>query len=137
MKQRRTILQLAMVVGMMLLMSITAMAWDGDPYAGLVNTTTTVKFNNIGWYVIADNSTAVDAGTVTLLAKDPIGASKFHDSRNVYSSSTAKGYLDELMETVLDACEHTELITLADASQAELFESCGFRRSKALADKQG
>ena len=115
MKQRRTILQLAMVVGMMLLMSITAMAWDGDPYAGLVNTTTTVKFNNIGWYVIADNSTAVDAGTVTLLAKDPIGASKFHDSRNVYSSSTVKGYLDELITgtgsfaVVADAIASTDL----------------------------
>ena len=44
------------------------------------------------------------------------------------SEDRRSGYLDELMETVLDACDHTELITLADASQEELFERYGFRR---------
>ena len=58
-----------------------------------------VKFNNIGWYIIEDDSTAVDAGTVTLFAKDPIGESCFNQSvrdGNKYSTSKVKGYLDGL-----------------------------------------
>ena len=65
-------------------------------YADFVNTTNTVKFNDIDWYIIADDSTDADTGTITLLAKDPIGASKFNDNTkdNLYSSSTVKTYLD-------------------------------------------
>ncbi len=36
--------------------------------------------------------------------------------------------MDELMDIVLDACSHSELVTLADADQADLYESFGFRR---------
>ena len=82
---------------------ITAHAdtWEGNPYASLVNTTTAVKFNDIDWYIIADDSTAADAGTVTLLAKDPIGKSKFDetDSSKAYSISTVKSHLDSLTDT--------------------------------------
>ena len=64
------ILTLVMILGLMPGMSLTAFAYDGNPYASLVNTTTKVKFNGYYWYIIEDNSTAVDAGTVTLLAAD-------------------------------------------------------------------
>ena len=66
------------------------------PYSGYVGTTTTVRFNNMDWYVIADNSTARNAGTVTLFAKDPIGSSLFNQrvNYNAYSSSVVKEYLD-------------------------------------------
>ena len=53
-----------------------------------------VTFNGTKWYVIEDDSTAINAGTLTLLAADNIGTSKFHDSSNVYSTSTIRGVLD-------------------------------------------
>ena len=59
-----------------------------------------VKFNNTDWYIIEDNSTAVDAGTVTLFAKNPIGVSTFNQNANAgnkYSISDVKGYLDGLI----------------------------------------
>ena len=52
------------------------------------------------WYIIEDESTAVDTGTVTLLAKKSIGASKFNENvsdGNAYNGSIVKGYLDNLM----------------------------------------
>ncbi len=82
--------------------NVTVNAYAGNPYASLVNTTTSVEFNEMDWYIIADDSTAVDAGTVTLLSKDPIEASKFHESQDsvyVYSISLVKGYLDSLTGT--------------------------------------
>lgn len=55
-----------------------------------------VTFNNTSWYIIEDNSTARNAGTVTLLAKDPIAVSEF-DSQgsNKYSSSKVKKVLED------------------------------------------
>ena len=49
-----------------------------------------VHFNNYDWYIIADNSTALDAGTITLFAKDNIGNSKFNPRYygNSYNGST-------------------------------------------------
>lgn len=38
-----------------------------------------------------------------------------------------KGYMHKLMKTVLDACEHTELITLIQSSTPKMYESMGFR----------
>ncbi len=57
-----------------------------------------VKFNNIDWYIIKDNATALNAGTVTLLAKDPIGVSIFNEfyGSSKYSESVVKSYLDGL-----------------------------------------
>ena len=63
------------------------------PYSDLVGSTTTVKFNAMDWYLIEDNSAA---GSVTLLAKECISASKFGDTNNSYSASTVKSYLDGL-----------------------------------------
>ena len=92
------ILTLVMILGLMPGMSLTAFAYDGNPYASLVNTTTKVKFNGYDWYIIEDNSTAVDAGTVTLLAADTsFGTSVFSQNySNDYSNSTVKGKLDVL-----------------------------------------
>ena len=92
------LLTLAMVVGLLPGMGLTVYAatYDGNPYASLVNTTTTVKFNDIDWYIIKDESTAVDVGTVTLFAKEMIGGSMFHSESNAYSTSTVKSYLDGL-----------------------------------------
>ena len=92
------LITLTMLVGMIPGMSLTALAYDGNPYASLVNTTTKVKFNGYDWYIIEDNSTAVDAGTVTLLAADTsFGTSVFSQNySNDYSNSTVKGKLDAL-----------------------------------------
>ena len=82
--------------------NVTVNAYAGNSYASLVNTTTSVEFNDMDWYIIADDSTAVDAGTVTLLSKDPIRALQFHESQNsvyVYSTSLVKDYLDSLTGT--------------------------------------
>ena len=93
---------LGILLGMVLLLGLlsgtcmTALAYDGNPYAGLVNTTTTVKFNDMDWYIIKDQSTSATEGTVTLFAKDPIGISTFNGSPNNYSSSTVRNYLNGL-----------------------------------------
>ena len=51
-----------------------------------------VKFNGIDWYIIKDESTALNAGTVTLLAKDCLGASTF-GSNSTYKGSTVETWL--------------------------------------------
>ena len=96
------VLSLAMLVGMVPMASLTAYAYDNNPYTSLVNTTTTVTFNGKPWYIIADNSTAVDKGTVTLLAADTSFGTKAFDSinyKNTYSTSEIKSYLDGLTNT--------------------------------------
>ncbi|MBR4211205.1 MAG: hypothetical protein IKR84_02300, partial [Oscillibacter sp.] len=103
----RWALTLAMLVGLLPGMGMTALAYDGNPFTALVNTTTAVKFNDMDWYIIADNSTAVNAGTVTLLAKNAIAAKPFLENGPTictndgstsykYSESTVKTYLDGL-----------------------------------------
>lgn len=94
------LLTLLMVTGLFAALGASAWAYD-SPYASLAGTTTTVSFNNIDWYVIKDESTAVNEGTVTLLAKKPIGSSTFHDGGAsqdskfmAYDISTVKEYLD-------------------------------------------
>ena len=58
-----------------------------------------MTFNGKKWYIIEDNSTAVDKGTVTLLAADSLGTSKYSDSDSHYSSSTVKKVLDEMTKS--------------------------------------
>ena len=55
-------------------------------------------FNNIDWYIIEDDSTAVDAGTVTLLAKEPI----FHRSFN-NNDTDGNNYKDSNIEKDLNS----------------------------------
>ena len=74
---------LGILLGMVLLLGLlsgtcmTARAYDGNPYAGLVNTTTTVKFNDIDWYIIKDESISATEGTVTLFAQFLYGVGGF------------------------------------------------------------
>ena len=90
------VLTLAMVLSLFSVTgAVTASAESA--YGTYVNTTTTVKFNNIDWYVIADNSTAVNEGTVTLFASQPIlNKSTYHESSNEYNVSDIKNALDSL-----------------------------------------
>ncbi len=118
MKILAMLLTLAMVVGLMPGMGLTAYAAT-DTYTQLMNDRTVVQFNNCKWYIIADNSTAVDAGTVTLLAADTrFGTSAFNSTSpysNAYSSSTLKSKLDALtaegrpFASVKDAIADTNL----------------------------
>ena len=78
-----------------------------------------VHFNNYDWYIIADNSTALDAGTITLFAKDNIGNSKFNPRYygNSYNGSTIKGYLDNLISTTfLDMSDAIVSVDLQDVN---------------------
>ena len=61
---------------------------DADALAAKV-----VKFNGYDWYLIEDNSTSETEGTVTLLAKECVGASTFGDN-NTYSGSTVETYVN-------------------------------------------
>ncbi|MBO6207130.1 MAG: hypothetical protein J6O73_09335, partial [Lachnospiraceae bacterium] len=59
---------------------------DNKTKSGDALTALQVTFHGMPWYIISDNSTAVDAGTVTLLAADTgFGLSKF-DSTDPYSN---------------------------------------------------
>ncbi len=67
---------------------VPAEADDADALAAKV-----VKFNGYDWYLIEDNSTSATEGTVTLLAKECVGASAF-GTNNTYSSSTVETYVN-------------------------------------------
>lgn len=65
-------------------------------YAGILNTTTTVKFNGLDWYLIGLAPTGRNEGTITLLTKECIGVSPFNENGSTaYEGSTVKKYLDE------------------------------------------
>ena len=70
----------------------------GVDFSSYVNTTTTVKFNGIDWYIIGDSTNGVrpEEGTVTLLSKQYTGAERFNRSTsdNVYKTSLIKKGLD-------------------------------------------
>ena len=110
------LLTLAMVVGLMPGMGLTAYAAT-DTYTTLKNNVTVVHFNNYDWYIIEDNSTSATEGTVTLLAADnAFGLSAFSDSdSNAYSSSKIKAALDAMTQeggdfaAVKDAIADTDL----------------------------
>ncbi len=91
------LLSLALILGLMPGMSLTAQAaWEGDPYAILLNSTTEVKFDNKDWYLIENESTAVNAGTVTLLAKECVRASNYNSrgSGANYTGSSVEGIVN-------------------------------------------
>lgn len=56
-----------------------------------------------------------------------VGAATLPEYRN-------KGCMHELMEVVIDACEHSELITLIQSEEPELYEQYGFRTIYKRAD---
>ena len=103
-----TLLSIALILGLMPGMSLTAYAAGAyNDYlvttdanknkSGEYLTALQVKFNEKPWYIIADNSTAVDAGTVTLLAADTsFGTSAFDSTApysRAYSGSTVNSKL--------------------------------------------
>ena len=77
-----------------------------DPYAELLNTTTAVNFDGKEWYLIENNSTAVDAGTVTLLSKECVAASQYNSSGSYveYASSTGGSARPAVLVTLRRAC---------------------------------
>lgn len=120
MKKKRflgILLSLALVLGLMPGMSVTAYAASGTVYDAYLVTTVEnkdksreelndlqVTFNGCKWYIIADDSTEADAGTVTLLAADTnFGVSKYQEDTSVsipsaYSNSTVKRYLEKVVD---------------------------------------
>ncbi|MBR3586894.1 MAG: hypothetical protein IKO00_12790, partial [Oscillospiraceae bacterium] len=101
------LLSFAMVLGLMPGTKLTAYATS--PYSSLVlNQNDTdeevvekkVQFGGYEWYVLEDNSTSNGtAGTLTLLAAECFGASKYNSSSsagNLYSNSLIKGAVDAL-----------------------------------------
>uniref|UniRef100_UPI000488BB0E InlB B-repeat-containing protein n=1 Tax=Eubacterium cellulosolvens TaxID=29322 RepID=UPI000488BB0E len=103
------LLSLVMVLGLVPGIGMTAYAAGEKAYTAYDVTTDAnkeksgndltdlqVTFNGKKWYIIEDNSTAVNAGTVTLLAAESFGGSKFHDNSNKYSTSTIKTTLDNM-----------------------------------------
>ena len=79
---------------------------EGSPYADLVPTgdedaddltAKQVTFNGRKWYVIQDDSTAENAGTLTLLYAGTLGNTKFDENgSNVYASSSIKAALGNM-----------------------------------------
>ena len=92
------LLTLAMVVGLMPGMSLTAYAAT-ETYTALKNDATVVHFHNSDWYIIADDSTSATEGTVTLLSADEsFGMSVFNsEANNSYNASAVKAYLSRVV----------------------------------------
>ena len=86
------LLSIALILGLMPGMSLTAYADDDPPYAQYKNTTTVIKFDEKDWYLIN-----YDTSTVTLLAKECVGASPYNSSGSYveYASSTVKTAVDK------------------------------------------
>ena len=92
----KKLLSVLFVLGMAVVllpgMSLTAYADDDPPYAQYKNTTTVITFDGKSWYLID-----YDPSTVTLLAKECVGVSKYNESGTFidYSSNpTVKTAVD-------------------------------------------
>ena len=128
------LLTLAMVAGMMPGMSLTALAWDGDPYANLLNTATVVNFDGKEWYLIENNSAALNAGTVTLLSKECVAASQYdsNGSSNTYSGSTVENavnnyYANSISDAVKSAIADDKMFLLTK-DQADAITNAEVRK---------
>ena len=80
------LLSLVMVLGLMPGMSLTAYADDDPPYAQYKNTTTVIKFDEKDWYLIN-----YDTSTVTLLAKECVGASQYMATADGVKTANLRG----------------------------------------------
>ncbi|MBQ8944841.1 MAG: Ig-like domain repeat protein [Clostridia bacterium] len=103
------LLTIALLVGLMQGLGLTGFTYDDNPYAALVPTSSDdsnalndklISFNGNMWYIIEDNSTAVNSGTVTLLhatflAKVPFSSSRDHTA---YKDSSIEGFLNGYYE---------------------------------------
>ncbi|HCJ42138.1 DUF6273 domain-containing protein [uncultured Ruminococcus sp.] len=97
-----------------------------SPYASLVTNAETVTFNGHEWFVIADDSTSVKSGTLTLLAKGTeFGVSNFNprgsngEYSNAYAGSTVAGLFDAM------TAENGEFYDVASAIQTVTLENTG------------
>ena len=121
------LLTLAMVVGLMPGMSLTAYAetsygaylvTDSDTDETLTNKV--VQFNGIGWYIIKDESLAENAGTITLLVQEKLGDTMSFDKNvNTYSDSAVKQYLDRLTDTAGDFAGVSEEIVSVEVKGSD------------------
>ncbi len=123
------LLSLALVLGLVPGMSLAVVAEtayddllvkDSDTNETL--TGKVVKFNGIDWYIIKDESTALNAGTVTLLAKNCLGASKFANigNDNTYKGSLVEGWLSNYYSTNFSGCDDAvKSVTPADPNGNE------------------
>ncbi len=101
MKILSLLLSLALILGLMPGMSLTAYADDDPPYAKYKNTTTVITFDSKSWYLID-----YDANTVTLLAEECVASSKYNESGSFveYSSNpTVKTVVDNWYSTNITA----------------------------------
>ena len=103
------LLTIALLLGLMQGLGLTGFTYDDNPYAALVPTSSDdsnalndklISFNGNMWYIIEDNSTAVNSGTVTLLhatflAKVPFSSSK---DNTAYKGSNIEGFLNGYYE---------------------------------------
>ncbi|MCR5597937.1 MAG: hypothetical protein K6G19_07175 [Lachnospiraceae bacterium] len=96
------LLSFALVLVMMSGLGVTANAVD-SPYAGLKNTTNVVHFDGKDWYLID-----YDDSTVTLLAKECIGASLYNANTFVeYDQSKVKAVVDNYYTDEFSAAAKT------------------------------
>ena len=70
-------------------------------YASLLNTTTVVNFDGREWYLIENNSTALNAGTVTLLSKECVAESEYKTATQESSASYVE-YAYSTVKTAVD-----------------------------------
>ena len=103
------LLTIALLLGLMQGLGLTGFTYDDNPYAALVPTSSDdsnalndklISFNGNMWYIIEDNSTAVNSGTVTLLhatflAKVPFSSSRDHTA---YKDSSIEDFLNGYYE---------------------------------------
>ena len=81
----------------------------------------TVRFNNLPWHIIADNSTAENEGTVTLLAAHTFWAGSFDTSEgNAYKSATLKTVLDLYTKETGSFYDVRDLIVDADLEDVDV-----------------
>lgn len=79
-------------------------------YTNLKNNSTVVHFDNKDWYLIEDNSSALNAGTVTLLSKECVGLSKYNESGSFVeykNSPTVKTAVDNWYDGNITAGANT------------------------------
>lgn len=126
------LLSLSIIFGLMP-MSLTAYA--GTSYGSYLVTSSdtsdtlsdkTVHFNSLDWYIISDDSTAVDNGTVTLFSKDCIGVSQFRSDQtsSKYSDSVVNSYLDNMTNDMFSSVKDAiQTVTVQGASSTDVVDA--------------
>ena len=135
------LLGLVLMLTLMPGMSLTANAYDGNPYASLVNKTTAVTFDGKTWYIIEDNSTAVNAGTVTLLAKECVAESQYnasgsfvaYESNPTVKTAVVNWYNDNITDDAKTAVSGGGMFLLT-IEEANAITNAEVRKDETVAD---